>query len=149
MGLPDITAIAEGARAALRTADIVVDGRALKVYATEPRAFDYLPAAWVSFEYFRRPGAGQRQTQLGAADWWLQYTVGLSVPCPEPDKAQRDMAAVLAATIDAFDTAGSLGLPGVVQECVLAEGQQGYTTLNEVQAIQVLSRLEVWALSIP
>lgn len=147
MAVPDLVAICEAAAQTLSDAGITVDGAPLRVYDTEPRQPERLPAAWVRLDSWRRPPTGARQTQLGSMDWWVYYEVGLALPLNDPDHGQRAMMDVLATALAAFDANPGLGLPGVVQEAILLDGQQGYTTINQVQAIQVLARLEVWCLS--
>lgn len=148
MAVPDLTGIAQAAATVLDDAAITVDGRALKTYSTEPARPETLPAAWVRFDSFRRPGAGQRETELGRMDWWLYYEVGVAVALTEAERGQTNMTTVLGTVLNAFDQAPRLNRVDV-SEARIIDGTQGFSTINEIQSVQVLCRLEVWALSSP
>ena len=147
MAAPDIGGIATAVKTALDAAGITLNGNALKVYATEPRAVETRPAAWVRLDSFRRTGPEEPESQLGARDWWLTYEVVLAVDAPEPGRAQLNMYELLADVIDVFDD--NQQLTASVLDSKLTQGEQVWTDEPDQGPPLLLAvcQLEVWALS--
>lgn len=127
MALPDLAGIQDAGAAVVTAQAITLDGRALKVYPTEPRVFDTLPALSIRLDTFNRRGIDDGDLELGVVMWDLTFEVVVEVPMPEADQGQRDMHAVLAQVIDAFDGTPDLGRVDV-DDAVIESGQQFYVT---------------------
>ena len=147
MAAPDLYAIPTAAKTALDAAGITLDGRELKVYATEPRALDTRPAVWLRFDSFTRTNPDEAESQLGANDWNLTYEVVLAVDAAEPHRAQQNMLELLADVIDTFDD--NPQLTAAVLDAKLTAGEQQWTDEPDMgpPLLLMVCTLEVWALS--
>lgn len=147
MAAPDISAIAVAAKATLDDADITLDGNALRVYATEPRDLDRLPAVTIRFASFTRRQPDDPEWELGSALWDLTYAIDVLTPLDDPARGQEGMHTVLSGVIDAIDDDPSLG--GAVYEALLVSGEQSFTDDPSLprQLVVMTCELRVWARS--
>jgi hypothetical protein len=148
MGVPSLTGIADAAADVVTAKAITLDGNACKVYATEPRALDTLPAVAIRFSGFDRRNLDEADHQLGTEAWDLTYVVTVEVPLTDADAGQRNAQTVLAQVVDAFDGSPTLGRSDV-EDAVLVSGEQVFVTDQAAnqQRVRLECRLMVRALS--
>lgn len=140
-------AIADAAATLIGGLGLTSQGSALKVYATEPREFDRLPAAAIRFEGTRRRGALEADVQLGGAYWEVTYAITLAHGMDDPDAAQRGLAELGRQIIAAVDANGTLSRTDV-EDAVCEEAQQEFTDeADERQMAMWFIRLTVTALA--
>lgn len=99
----------------------------LKVYATEPRDFDELPAAAIGLPSVRRTGADEREQELGRYDWVQEWPITLAVRMDDPSTGQTDALQLLAQVIGAFDDDSTLGNTSGVQDAKVVEAEPAFT----------------------
>lgn len=136
MAAPNLLTIATAAKATLDAAAITLNGNTLKVYATEPRVPDRLPAATVRLDSFQRRNLDDGEIELGSVMWDVLWRVTLLTPLDEAHAGQEGMLTVLAAVLDAFDDDPTLG--GVVDDAVLTSGEQSFTDDEAQQPRQLV-----------
>lgn len=147
MPIPDVQGIADATATVLDALTLTAQGNALKVYATEPRDFDRLPAIAVRFEGMRRRTAGEADVQLGGAEWNLTYALTLAHGLDDPDAAQRSLAELGRQVVAGIDASGTLGRIDV-QDAVCEEATQEFTDeADQRQMVMWFIRLDVIALA--
>lgn len=147
MPIPDVMAIADAAATMVDALALTSQGSALKVYATEPRSFDRLPAAAIRFEGLRRRGGMDPDVQLGGAEWELTYAITLAHGMDDPDAAQRGIAELGRQIIAGVDANPTLSRTDV-EDAVCEEAQQEFTDeADDRQMAMWFIRLTVTALA--
>lgn len=139
--------VAAGAAAAISAAAITSQGNALKVYDHEPRDLDTLPAVTIDGPTsFRRVAPEESESQLGATDWHLGYTLRVYIADDDPSTATGEIRTVVGQVVAAIDADETLGGAAALGARVAA-GQQVYTDDPERRQMVVMEcQLEAWAL---
>ena len=147
MAAPDLHAIAAAAKATIDAAGVTLDGNPLRVYASEPRDLDRLPAVTIRFQSFTRRQPDETEWELGSALWDLTYSLDILAPLDDPARGQEGMRAVLSGVLDAIDEDPSLG--GAAFDAVLGSGEQSFTDDPNLprQLVVMTCELRVWARS--
>lgn len=147
MPIPDVQGIADAAATVVDALALSSQGSALKVYATEPREFDRLPAAAMRFEGLRRRRGMEADVQLGGAEWELTYAITLAHGMDDPDAAQRGLAELGCQVVAGVDASGTLGRVDVL-DAVCEEAQQEFTDPDDSRQMAMwFIRLTVIALA--
>ena len=142
-----IQAVVDGAAVAIAAAAITSHGRELKIYDHEARDLDTLPALTIDGPTtFRRTQPDEAESQLGAYDWFLTFTLRIYVALDDPQTATHDARAILGQVMAALDADRGLGGAALI-DASLSSGELTFTEEENRRPMAVYEcALEVWTL---